>query len=224
MYEDYDWEEGRRRKRLLLLALIIIALVGLSTWGGVRIGSATTSNEIATLQNKVSSMESDAVTLAANYSALQSQVESEYATLESSYSQLQSQYDTLSQTYTSQQKQLAIAEDYASQLQEDLDNLQANYISLTQLKKFDVDDKLQVNFTAEDEFLTSRWIAGQVTNIGSTTVNKVYVFVFRYDPDGSLKQAEFPPTVITNLKPDETAHFSFLVASEPFKIMVVGDY
>ena len=224
MYEDSEWEEGRRRKRLLLLALIIVVLIGLSTWGGVRIGSATTSNEVTTLEHKVSTMESEVEVMATDYSALQSQAEAEYAALESSNSQLQAQYDTLSKTYTAHQEQLAIAENHATQLQEELDNLQAKYVSLANLKKFDADDNLRVSFTAEEEFLSSRWIAGQITNIGSKTVKKVYVFIFRYNQDGSLMTSEFPPPVITNLGPNETAHFSFLVSDESFKVMVVGDY
>ncbi len=154
----------------------------------------------------------------------QSQAEAEYAALESSNSQLQAQYDTLSKTYTAHQEQLAIAENHATQLQEELDNLQAKYVSLANLKKFDADDNLRVSFTAEEEFLSSRWIAGQITNIGSKTVKKVYVFIFRYNQDGSLMTSEFPPPVITNLGPNETAHFSFLVSDESFKVMVVGDY
>ncbi len=213
MRQDYEWQGERRRKRILLLALIVVILVGLGTWGGVAIGSSSTAEEKVALEYELSSIQSE-------YEALRESNEA----LQAEYSRVQSQYETFSKDYEALREQLTGAEEQSSLLQEDFEDLQDKYVSLASIKQFNVDNRLRISFTTEEQFLSSRWIAGEVINIDSTTVKKAYVFIFRYNPDGSLAKGDFPPIVIANLGPSETAHFSFLAAGEAFKIMAVGNY
>lgn len=230
--EDYDWNRRQRRKRLLILSLIVITLVGLGTWGGTKIGGSNNNNnnnkeELALLQYRLTSTQSEYEALEESNTSLQSELLSlqvEQAKAQSQYNALLQDHDAISQDKETLQEQLALSEEELSQLQVDFDDLQTKLLSMTKLKGFDVDDTLRVSFATEEQFLSSRWIAGEITNIGSTTVTKAYIFIFRYDADGYLDKVDFPPILITNLGPDETAHFSFLSGGEAFKIMVAGNY
>ena len=218
----YNWDEDgeHRGRRLLIVALIIVGLVALGTWGGVQIGSTSTSEELATLKHRVSSIESEYTTLLKGNVGLQSEMSS----LQGDYSTIQSQYEMLEGDYGNRVEQLARTQTQTSLLQGELLNLQGKYVSLAKTKAFEVDDSLHVSFNIEEEFLSSQWIAGEVTNSGSTAVEKVYVFIFRYSPEGVLTDVDLPPTVVTDLVAGETAHFSFSTAGEAFKIMVIGNH
>ena len=198
-------------------------------------------SEYEALEQDKAALEAEHMTVQAQYEAIandykslqteNSQVQTQYEAISNDYkslqvenSQVQTQYEAIANDYRALQKQLTNTEKQASLLQEDAKELQEKYLSLTKLKQFEVDDNLQISFHTEEEILSSRWITGEVRNIGLATVDKAYIFVFRYNSNGSLAKTDFPPTVVTSLGPGETAHFSFLAEGEPFKIMAVGDY
>ena len=136
---------------------------------------------------------------------------------ETELSRMQSEYSGLQEKHTTLQSQL-------TSLTSDYNNLMMRYSALEKTKVFVIDDRLKVAVFTEAQLATAAWVRGEVTNTGTTTMQRVYVLLFRYKTDGSLEKLELPPTVLLNLAPQATGYFSFLSAGENYKIMMVGDY
>lgn len=181
----------------------------------------------AAVQAQLSSAQTDYSNLLAEYSRL----EKAKAGIELQLSVAQSEIDKLKADGQSMQKTLVTAQASLTRVEQDLaqakqaqSDLTDKYNSLARSKIFVADNNLRVTFSTEEQFLSTKWIAGQVTNAGSKLVSKAYVIVARYNADGSLEKVDFPPFLVAGLRPGDTASFSFLTSGEAFKIMVLSDY
>ena len=165
--------------------------------------------------------------LQTNYGQLQENyhlLEARLTSLRQDYSGLQTNYGQFQEDYDLLEAELGSLTQSYYQLEFCYDDLELRYMSLEKVKQFVVDETIQITFSMEEEIMGLRWIKARVTNIGDSAIKKLYIVVFRYNPDGSLDKMDFPPTVIDDLGVNEVSYFSFPSAGEPFKIMAIGDY
>lgn len=177
---------------------IFIASVIISLVVGVGMGYALSSGEISGLQSEVMSLESEVSTLTTDYNDLNA-----------TYDQLLNDYDSLIST--------------SDELQRAYDDLEEAYDLLNSAGL--VFDRLRISdLKVSGEYWYSS-VVGNVTNMGNETMNKVYVVLFKYEPDGSLYS--YSVTTIENLAVDETNDFSLsltLEEGQKFRVLAVGSY
>ncbi|MBI3744376.1 MAG: hypothetical protein HY261_08860 [Chloroflexi bacterium] len=183
-----------------------------SSIGGLTQRKADLQNQLAAVQADEARLVDERSKLTQTISTLQAQL----ATANTDLAKAQTDAQSLQGAVTAAKQQ-------TSDLQQAQTDLLAKYNALAKAKVFAAAPNLQVTFNTEDQFLSTKWLAGQVTNTGTATVAKAYIFVARFKDDGSLDKMDFPPYLATNLKPGGTANFSFLTAGEAFKIVVVAD-
>lgn len=249
MEDSMYGEESRISKRALALAIVVIlAALALATWGGTCIGASRANQQVKETEvrlvsatTQVSQLQSKSDNLQQSNATLKTQL----ASAETERSQLQANYSTLQQSNATLRTQLAsvqtelpqLESKYASQMQENsalraqlqtltsqYDTLLTRYSALEKTKEFAADSRLRVILSTEAQPAPVTWLRGQVTNIGTTTVQRVYVLVSRYKADGSLDRLDLPPTIMLNLAPQSAGYFSFLTAGENCKVTVLGDY
>lgn len=173
-----------------------------------------------TLRTQLSSTEAELYQVQGRYGGLQENnaaLRTQLASAETELSQLRLAYSGL-------QRENAAIRSQVTSLKSDYDSLMARYSILEKAKEFTVDSRLRVRLSTEVQLGTVTWVRGEVTNTGSTTVQRVYILVSRYKPDGSLERLDLPPTVILNLAPGGIGYFSILTAGENSKVTVLGDY
>lgn len=241
-------EERVSRRGLILGILVVCAVLGLAIWGGSLVGTSRAKQQQQETQGQLTSARTEVSQMQSSYTNLQRDnvtLRTQLMSTESALSQMQASYVGLQQDNAKFQGQLTSTESALSQMQSSYssfqqdntrlrvqlasltsehDSLKMRYGALERTKWFVVDGRLQVRLSTEVQFAAVTWVRGEVTNIGSSTVQKVYILVSRYKPDGSLDKLDLPPTVILNLAPGGVGYFSFLTAGETCKVTVLGDY
>lgn len=236
------------RRGMILAILIACAVLGLAIWGGSLIGAARSGQIIEETQAQLKSSRDEFSQLQTSYTNLQKDTVSlrtQLMATEASISQMQSGYVNLQQEAMTLRTQKMTSDDTISHmqsantvLQQDTAKLQAEftmlnvdynalkirYDTLEKTKTHMVDNRLKVQLTTEQQFGGVTWVRGEVTNIGSTTVSKIYVIVSRYKSDGSLDNVDLPPAIITNLSPGNSGQFSYVASGGNSKVTILGDY
>jgi len=145
----------------------------------------------------------------------------DYEALDKKYTQLKDDYEQLEGNYSALRNQY-------NNLNERYNELQANYSTLKSVK-YTFDSSIQISDLTIDVGYFSTYVRGNVTNIGNTSLKHLYVFVFHYDPDGSLasRYDDYNYEYLENLYPNETLPFEIYfstVEGQIFKIFAVGNY
>ncbi len=236
------------RRGLIIVILSACAVLGLAIWGGTLIGSSRANQQQKETQAQLTSAQYELSQVQSSYTALQLDnvtLRTQLMSTENALSQMQSGYVGLQQDNVTVRTQLMSTQNALSQTQSgntgsqqdnaklqsqltaltlDYNNLATRYDTLQKTKEFVVDSRLKVELTTEQQFGAMTWVRGQVTNIGSSTVQKIYVLVSRYKTDGSLDGLDLPPAILLNLVPGGAGQFSFVATGSNYKVTVLGDY
>jgi predicted nucleic acid-binding Zn-ribbon protein len=195
---------------------------------------SSTMTELTQIQSQYDALKQDNAELEADLAAKNAALadsQAAYTTLQRSNTRLQAQLTSTTEDLTDMQlKYQDLLQDYdnlqvqLTSAQADVSNLTASYAALQGTKKWVVDNRIQVSLSTETEEGQTTWVRGDVTNISSVTIPKIYVLVSRYNSSGTLVSMDLPPSVILNLAPGGVGYFSFFSTSELCKITVISDY
>ncbi len=236
------------RRGKILVILVACAVIGLAVWGGTLIGAARANAQQEETQSQLTAAKEELSRLQTSYTTLQQDtvaLRTQLVATEASLSKMQSSYVTVQQDNLSLRSQQTSADSAISKMQSshtdlqqengklqgqlaslttDYNSLKIRYDALEKTKAFLVDGRLRVNLSTEQQFGAVTWMRGEVTNVGSVAVQKIYVFVSRYKSDGSLDSVDLPPAIIVNLGAGSTSQFSFIATGSTSKVTVLGDY
>ena len=145
----------------------------------------------------------------------------DYEVLDNKYSQLNDDYTNLQDDY----EQL---EGNYSTLQNQYSELRANYTLLKSVN-YTFDSSIQISDLTIDAGYYTTFVKGNVTSIGTVPIKHIFIFVFHYNPDGSLvsRWDGYNYEYLENLYPNETLPFEIYfstVEGQMFKIFCVGNY
>jgi peptidoglycan hydrolase CwlO-like protein len=195
---------------------------------------AALEQDNAALQRKNASLEAENSNLASELTVIKNSLtsaQSDYYELQQANSQLQDKLNSKTVELSAWQDSYRDLTEENDDLEEEINTLESEnyrlvqqYEALLDTKQFTVDNSLQVDLSAEMQSGGITWVRGEVTNISSHTISRIYVVVSRYNSSGTLQSMDLPPSVILNLSPGEKGYFSYFTSGEQCEITIYGDY
>ena len=164
--------------------------------------------------------------LSLNYTSLKSsfqKLENEYYLLKNDFENLNLTYNKLKKDYEKLGNSLNELNITYTELKEDYKELKKEYEILKSAGI--VFDGLKISGIKLEKGYIWYSVVGNVTNISDKPMRKVYVFLFEYEPDGSL--GYYHTYTIENLAVNETNSFefsTFLEEDQKFKVLAIGSF